>query len=371
MRIDQAANQMFAYHQTFHPRFGWLKKGFDAATNDPGVFLADDATVRLGVGKNMVASIRFWTAAFHVLDRYSTPDNARVMFSGPTPLGRALLDENVGLDPYFEDLATLWVLHWHLVSSTTDVPVWWSTFNSFTALEFSEEQLLQFVCDEVNASNWVAPNASSIEKDVDCLLHMYAPRVARARQGIDDLLDSPFRELRLIIEAPGNVGNFRFNRGPKPGLTDEIIVYLCLDFVARNEADARTATVTHLANDPGTPGRLLKLPEEVIHAAMLSVADRFDGVSVTSPAGAPQLAIERDPKDLAALLLVSHYSKRNPEVTRSVSVAGNGARTLETQEDLRIGGRRAPKSQVEGGARRPTRKTNIVTKNAAKKSARA
>ena len=60
--------QTFARHETFHPRFGWLKKGFDQAAKDPTIFLQDDATVRLGVGKNMVRSIRYWCSAFKLLE---------------------------------------------------------------------------------------------------------------------------------------------------------------------------------------------------------------------------------------------------------------------------------------------------------------
>ena len=45
-----------------------------------------------------------------------------------TPLGRALLDDEAGLDPYIEDPATLWVLHWQAVSATTSLPVWWADF---------------------------------------------------------------------------------------------------------------------------------------------------------------------------------------------------------------------------------------------------
>lgn len=326
MRLDQAATPTFAHHQTFHPRFGWIKKGFTAAEADPGVFLADDATVRLGVGKNMVAAIRFWTTAFRVLERVAAPDNPRVWHSTPTPLGRALLDEQTGYDPYFEDPATLWVLHWHLVSAETDVPVWWSTFNDFTSLEFSEEQLTEFVTDEVLATSWDAPNTSSIAKDVDCLLHMYAPRTARARQGIDDLLDSPFRELGLITAAPGAQGRYRFNRGSKPGLSPEVLVYACLDYLSRNEPDARTATLTHLANDPGTPGRLLKLTEDVMHQAFLSVAERFDQLSVSSPAGAPQLALDGEPAGLAGALLHAHYARRQPSIPAAAGPAGPAAR---------------------------------------------
>ena len=47
----------FARHETFHPRFGWFKKGYDLALGDAQVFLRDDAPVRLGVGKNMVRSL--------------------------------------------------------------------------------------------------------------------------------------------------------------------------------------------------------------------------------------------------------------------------------------------------------------------------
>ncbi|MGB3507947.1 MAG: DUF4007 family protein [Microcoleaceae cyanobacterium] len=60
-------NSVFARHETFHQRFGWLKKGFDAAQNNPEVFLKEDATVHLGVGKNMVRSIRYWCNTFKCL----------------------------------------------------------------------------------------------------------------------------------------------------------------------------------------------------------------------------------------------------------------------------------------------------------------
>ena len=47
----------FTGHQTFPFRYTWLKKGFDAVTEDPHVFSSDFATVTLGVGKNMVQEV--------------------------------------------------------------------------------------------------------------------------------------------------------------------------------------------------------------------------------------------------------------------------------------------------------------------------
>lgn len=75
-------NPIFARHETFHPRFGWLKKGFDRASHDAEVFLREDAPIRLGVGKNMVRSIRYWCSAFKLLEN-----------DQPTDFGTQLLDQ--------------------------------------------------------------------------------------------------------------------------------------------------------------------------------------------------------------------------------------------------------------------------------------
>lgn len=93
---------VFARHETFHPRFGWLKKGYDLALADPGIFLRDDAPVLLGVGKNMVRSIRYWCSAFKVL----TEEDGQIQ---PTRLGQQLLDDD-GWDPFLENPASLWLL---------------------------------------------------------------------------------------------------------------------------------------------------------------------------------------------------------------------------------------------------------------------
>jgi hypothetical protein len=53
----------FGRHETFPLRYSWLTKGIQALLADPGVFQSDEATVTLGVGKNMVSAIRYWLEA--------------------------------------------------------------------------------------------------------------------------------------------------------------------------------------------------------------------------------------------------------------------------------------------------------------------
>lgn len=84
----------FARHETFHPRYGWLTKGFTMASRNPHVFWDYDAPVVLGVGKNMVRAIHYWLEAFKVWHG-----------ENPTSLGSHLLRK---WDPYLEDPASLW-----------------------------------------------------------------------------------------------------------------------------------------------------------------------------------------------------------------------------------------------------------------------
>ena len=93
----------FSGHESFPCKSMWLKKGYDYLV-DHNKFTDPDAVVKLGVGKNMVQSIRFWLRAFGLLNN----DEA-------TEIAHYLFDERDGRDPYAEDNATLWILHYMLV----------------------------------------------------------------------------------------------------------------------------------------------------------------------------------------------------------------------------------------------------------------
>ena len=65
MSINKVKKYTFSGHESFPCKSLWLKKGYDfvVAGND---FNSPEAVIGLGVGKNMVASIRFWLKAFRV-----------------------------------------------------------------------------------------------------------------------------------------------------------------------------------------------------------------------------------------------------------------------------------------------------------------
>ncbi|GFG52337.1 hypothetical protein CQY20_25925 [Mycolicibacterium agri] len=330
MTLEQAAAPMFANHQTFHPRFGWLKKGYDAAELNPNVFNEKSAPVDLGVGKNMVEAIRFWALATKVIARRPHPDRPRIHVYTPTRIGRALLDDQVGLDPYMEDTATLWILHWLAVSERSILPVWRLAFNDFGAVEFTDDDLLKFCLDEIAATTWSQPMRSSVEKDVDCLLRMYSRRDAQRRQSLDDLLDSPFRELGLIRPSQGAKKNtYRIIRGSKPTLPAAAITYACLDVLCRTADGTQTITVSRLATDPGSPGRLMKITEQDIADAIEESAAVVGHLRLVRPAGSRQLAISASPGDVAFELLAARQAQRSSNLLELQEYALVGRKATE------------------------------------------
>ena len=335
MTLEQSAVPMFANHQTFHPRFGWIKKGYDAAAANPNVFNLPSAPVELGVGKNMVEAIRFWALAAKVITRRPHPQRPRLSVYTPTRVGRAFLDDKVGLDPYMEDPSTLWILHWQALSVQTLLPVWRLTFNDFTAVEFTEDELLRYCVDEIAATTWPQPMQSSIQKDVDCLLRMYTRRQTKGRQTIDELLDSPFRELQVIQPSPGRSGGFRFIRGKKRGLPAAAVSFACLDYMARDWANNRTVSVTRLAVDPGSPGRIMKLTEQDIADAIEETARTVTSMHVARPAGSRQLTVDVDPTLVALAVLCAQQQRRRSDLrgTEGLEVAGSASRTPEISDD--------------------------------------
>jgi hypothetical protein len=298
---------VFARHETFEPRYGWLKKAADATAADWEVFTRQDATVTLGVGKNMVRAIRFWGLAAKVLAEKRNPERPRQPFVVPSVLGEALLGTD-GLDPYTEDPGTLWLLHWLLLAPPSWAPVWWLAFHEFGAAEFTDDDLWSFVANRTAAvPGWKQPNAKSLKRDADLLLRMYAPRPLKRRQPVDDALNSPFRGLGLIGSG-GDQGAYRFLIGRKPTLPSAVAAFASLDFLARTDAQANTVSVSRLASEPGGPGRAFQLTESNLAELLRQAAATYEGVTVASPAGAAQLSVDGNPATVATQLLASYYA---------------------------------------------------------------
>ncbi|MBD3923299.1 DUF4007 family protein [Nocardioides cavernae] len=304
MRLDESCEPVFARHETFHPRYGWVKKGFDASS-DPNIFTKDAAVVRMGVGKNMVKSIRHWSLAFKILQALRV-NGQRTPILQPTSIGAALFDDEVGADPYMELPGTSWLLHWWLLAPLSQAPVWWVTFNEFAGIEFTEEELVAFISDRLEGFG--KPNASSLKKDVSVLLRMYSSGHA-TRATFEDKIDSPFRELSLIQPSTSNSGAYRFLVGPKATLPPLIFAAAVIDFTLRAGSEDRIVSMSRALVEPGSPGRAFRLTDSAAHELLEEAAVTSNAVQLRMSNGMPQLSMSEHPRDVMHRLLSDHYGQ--------------------------------------------------------------
>ena len=194
MRLD-GGTVSFGRNESFPLRFGWIAKGVDALREDPGAFSREDATVTLGVGKNMVASIRYWLQATGVAIREGNRD-LKV-----TPLGRMVFGEKG--NPYLEDEGTIWLLHWLLATNPVGATAIYWFFNHFHKPAFTSAEVAAALTDFVKHEVSARVAISTVRRDAQLVLRMYSRTLGGDRLTLEDALDSPMATLNLQEKLDG------------------------------------------------------------------------------------------------------------------------------------------------------------------------
>lgn len=299
----------FSGHETFVFRYTWLKKAVDAVAADPQVFTKDDAIVTLGVGKNMVRSIRHWGLATGVL--VEIPKSRGTMLQ-VSRFGSFLLgdESQPGVDPFLEDPNSLWLLHWQLIADSERSTTWQWAFNRFPANEFAREGLLQSVEDEIRRLNLQPPSESTLRRDIEVFIRTYLSSRGNRNAAIEDSLDCPLTELNLLEEAWGT-NLFRIRRGPKSNLSDRVFAFCLLQFWNRIAPETKSLAFSEIAYSPNSPGAVFKLDENSLVERLERLEIATEGtLGYTEAAGLKQVYRE-DASDGFQWLKV-HYEETNP-----------------------------------------------------------
>ncbi|MEQ2005165.1 MAG: DUF4007 family protein [Limisphaerales bacterium] len=273
-----AAPYRISGHESFSCRYTWLPKAVRGLTEN-GKLFSDEAKamVVLGLGKNMVRSVRFW-AQVAGMTTPGTKGDGHLL----TDLGRALLGER-GLDPFLEDIRTLWLLHWNLSTDTkTPLLAWDFLLNRWQEPEMVPSVVLRALEREA-ARQGESPSPVTINQHWDTFLHTYVPTRGRKGEVQEDNLDCPLVELGLIVrvgerpvdKAAGRAEPiFAFRREEKPDITPELFVYSLNDFWNRRHPEEGTMTFREVAHGHGSPGQIYKLPEDDVRARVERLAQQ-------------------------------------------------------------------------------------------------
>jgi hypothetical protein len=210
----------FAGHQTFTLRHSWLPKAAALLANGPMKLIPEDVMMELGVGKNMVEAIKHWLQATKVAARDS--DGVFRL----TGWGRNLLHPQEGTDPYLEDEANLWILHWNMATQPHRCGSLYYLFNEFGTNEFTEDLLVETIVHWATKQELKVAR-DSIKRDVSVVLRSYTK--PKSKHEIEDIYQCPFIALRLILE-PSKGQGYYFNSHAASSIPEAALRYILEDY---------------------------------------------------------------------------------------------------------------------------------------------
>lgn len=232
-------------HESFSIREGWLAKGIRTIKEDSKVFSSADATDILGIGTNMVKSLKYWMSATCLIEE----NNRSITLS---KFGE-LIDK---YDPYLEDNFSWWLIHLKMILNIEDSYIYNLFFNKCTMKVFSKRDIFEQISQILN-NNKLEYSENILQDEVNMIIKTYS---------IDEKIDNPennficpLSELNLIKKVDINA----YER-VKPDFRNlnYLIVYYLIIILSE---DKDYLSIDDLIKLDNSPAKLLNLDKNLIN----------------------------------------------------------------------------------------------------------
>lgn len=232
-------------HESFSIREGWLAKGIKNVNENGNVFSSSEATDLLGIGTNMVKSLKYWMIATTLMNDSSK--NIELSEFGK------LLNK---YDPYLEDIFSWWLIHINMIMNVNDSYIYNLFFNKCTGKTFTKREIFEqlnynLVKDKIDF------NDNILQDEVNMIIKTYT---------IDEKIDNPennficpLSELNLIKKIDRD--SYERNRPEYRNLNYLIVYYLMI----LNLKDKENVSIDELIKEDNSPAKLLNLDKNLIN----------------------------------------------------------------------------------------------------------
>ena len=246
-----ATTMKFRAHDTFFIRKGWLSKGMKCVNARNDVFVAKDENPMdvLGLGSNMVKSLRYWLQAVGLTEE---PRSGR-RFQTITPFGQSVFNN----DRYIEELGTLYLLQYKLAINKSEATSWYFFFNEFTMSEFSREDFVEALQKYIRMSGDDSIAIRSLNDDFACIINTYLPRYKTnpSKVSPENNIDCPFGELGLIDVLNKKSKTYKKSIPSSNTLNPWVALAVIMD----QAGSRRELALNELLNSPKNIGRVFNL----------------------------------------------------------------------------------------------------------------
>lgn len=261
-------------HGSFSIREGWFEKAIDSIKdNDKSVFGKENGVATLGIGANMVTSLRYWLIASEVIMEKNS------MF---TEFGKLLVE----YDPYLDSDFSWWMIHQHLASNFKGAPIFNIVFNHFNIKNFTKETMNQFVLNYMQENGIDMSNSSQVDADTTVLLKTY---IKERVNNPEDNLNSPLGKLGLLKK--NSEGLFNFTQPSYEVLPYQVVYYGLLSCLDEDEMK-NGINIDDLINKENSPSRIFKLDKNLLYL-YLNDMRQSEIVTINKTAGLNMLYLQQ------------------------------------------------------------------------------
>lgn len=182
----------------------------------------------------------------------------------PTSLGSTIFGEGGknGFDPYLDDPATLWLIHWQIATNTHQATTWYWAFNVLRGSRFTRpifaRELHKWAQQQKIPTRPVSEN--TLHRDVTCFIRTYCQ--SRGSDAvIEETFDCPLVELNLMAELPDSNG-YEFQRGSKGTLPLAVVAWALDIFWKKHFFSRDSLSFSEVMYAPSSPGQVFRLDED-------------------------------------------------------------------------------------------------------------
>ena len=280
----------FRAHESFFIRKGWLYKGLKNIEKEPDIFAKKDKNPVdiLGIGSNMVKSLRYWLQATGLTEEQTgSGEYQRKKIQCPTPLGEVIFSS----DRYFEELGTLFLVHYKLSHNEDLATAWYFFFNEFSLTEFQKDDFVKALQNYAKFNSGEVPAERSLDDDFNCLINSYVLRkkLNPNRVNPESNIECPLDELGLVeISDNSNQKERTFRKStPKLNKIDPNIFMAILVDLNEGKEEIRIADLMSVGNI----GKVFNL-DIVSLSRLLEILSKLEWISVIRTAGLDVIKIK-------------------------------------------------------------------------------
>ncbi|MFI3252475.1 MAG: DUF4007 family protein [bacterium] len=261
-------------HETFSIREGWLEKAINYINENDECFKKENGTQILGLGSNMVKSLRYWIKAANITE---TTGNAKIVLSN---FGETLIK----YDRYLNDKFSLWFIHYHLSSNFNNNPIFNEIFNlSFQS--FDKEYLFSYLNNKLT-KEFNEVSSSSLDSDISIFLKSY---YAEEVSNPEENMNCPLAKLKLL-----SLENGIYNKKTPTyfDLDYRVIYFALLSFINTQNTHTISFNIEDILEAKDNPLNIFNLTKSVFFSYLDEM--KKDGLlTVVKTAGLNTITIER------------------------------------------------------------------------------